>query len=82
MESFRPSHGRISSNFDSGRITLSAHVYFMMLSHSMQSKDKNSKNRFNNDVITYELYWLDRSIRVARPWHGFKSNVVPVMCLT
>ena len=54
MASFLSSNG-ISSYFDNILPKLSIYAYFMMLSHSMWSKYKNSKNSFN-DVITNELY--------------------------
>ena len=46
MASFQSSNGRTSSYFDDVRLQLLSYVYFMMLSHSMQSKCKNSENIF------------------------------------
>ena len=54
---FRSSNGRNSSHFDNIRLKLSTYVYFMVLSHSVGSKYKNSKKDFR-DVITAELYWV------------------------
>jgi len=44
---FLSSNGRNSSHFDNIRLKFSTYVYFMVLSHSMGSKYKNSKKRFS-----------------------------------
>ena len=46
VANFRSSYDLISSHLDNICLKLSAHVYFMVLSHSMRSKYKNSKNIF------------------------------------
>ena len=51
------------THLDTIRLKLSAYVYFMVLSHSMQSKYKNSINRFC-DAITNVLY-IDDNIKAC-----------------
>ena len=55
MASFLSLNGRISSHFSNIRLRLPTHVYFIVLSHSIGSKYKRSKNSLH-DVITNELY--------------------------
>ena len=47
--------GPFSSHFDNNRLKLSAHAYFMLLSHLIWSKHNSCKANFY-DVIINELY--------------------------
>ena len=46
MASLLPLNGRIAFSFDTICLTFSTHFFFMLLSHSMRLKYKNSKNTF------------------------------------
>ena len=64
MASFRSLNGRISSHFDNINLKVSAHVYFMVLSHSMRSKYKILKIDFC-DNSTNEIYYSTTFVGAA-----------------